>query len=349
MSGARQAGRRGIGWAACLLCLALCAFRAASADSGYRPEGPGGRLQHITVDGVQRTFIVHVPPTYRPQTPMPLVIMLHGGGGTAVAARWETGWAAKAEREGFLVAFPNAMARDPARPASFAGNPQLWNDGSDRFYPGQVGVDDVAFVAAMLGELARQFNLDERRVFVTGFSNGASMSFRVGAELSDRIAAIAPVAGALWLERPALRHPVSMLYLTGTDDPLNLIDGGVPRLATGASDPVRAKPKPPVRQSVARWAEALGCAGIPPVVSDDRGVRTESLAPCRNYTAVVYIAVEGLGHTWAGGKSLLPERLVGKTSDRLDATDVIWRFFDRHPRARRHGGAKGQRDDEPAR
>lgn len=246
---------------------------------------------------------------------------------------WETEWAMKAEKKGFLVVFPNAMSRDPAQPSSFARNPQLWNDGSDRFYPGQKAPDDVGFIAAMLDDLSARFEVDERRVFVTGFSNGASMSFRVGAELSDRIAAIAPVAGALWFDPPQFRHPVPMCYITGTADPLNLIEGGVPKLAAGASDRVRAKPKPPVRDSILKWAKALGCPATTPSTSDAHGVRTETYSACMGAAEIVYIAVDGLGHTWAGGRSLLPESMVGKTSNSIRATDVIWEFFEKHARS----------------
>ena len=158
------------------------------------------------------------------------------------------------------------------------------------------------------------------------------MSFRVGAELPDRIAAIAPVAGALWFDPPMFRQPVSMCYITGTADPLNLIEGGVPKLATGASDRVRAKPKPPVRDSILKWAKALGCPAAPASTSDANGVRTETYSPGLGAAEVVYFAVDGLGHTWAGGRSLLPQSMVGKTSDKLKATDVIWEFFQKHAR-----------------
>jgi len=316
-----------------LICFSVLAFNPQNAHSRDKYTEPGNHTITIAVNGLERTYIVHVPATYRPQTPSPLVIMLHGGGGTARAAMRETEWTVKADKEGFLAVFPNAMARDPARRSSFAGNPQLWNDGSDRFYPGQKAPDDIGFIAAMLDDLAARFTLDERRVFLTGFSNGASMSFRVGAELSDRIAAIAPVAGALWFDPPKFRHPVSMCYITGTADPLNLIEGGVPKLASGAYDSVRAKPKPPVRDSILKWAKALGCPGTTASTSDAHGIRTETHSACMGTAEVVYIAVDGLGHTWAGGKSLLPEDMVGKTSNRIRATDVIWEFFQKHARA----------------
>lgn len=299
-----------------------------------RPTNPGAGPHSftLTVDGLERTYIVHVPSSFNSQKQLSaVVIMFHGGGGTARAAMWETGWAEKAEKAGFLAVFPNAMSRDPAQPSSFARNPQLWNDGSDRFYPGKKAPDDVLFIHAMLDDLLARFGADARRVFVTGFSNGASMSFRVGAELSKRIAAIAPVAGACWLEPPTLERPVPMYYITGTDDPLNLIEGGVPKLLSGGNDKVRAKPKPPVRDSIQKWAKALGCPTAPASTSEMNGVRTETYGPGSNGAEVIYVTVSGLGHTWAGGKSLLPESLVGKTSDKIKATDVIWDFFEKHP------------------
>jgi len=295
--------------------------------------GPGLHTLTLTVDGLVRTYIVHVPPSYDSKTQSSLVVMLHGGGGTAKAAMWETGWTEKADRAGFLAVFPNAMSRDPSRRSSFAKNPQLWNDGSDRFYPGQKAPDDVGFISAMLNDLSVRFNVDKRRIFFTGFSNGASMSFRVGAELSNRIAGIAPVAGACWLEPLTVERPVPMLYITGKADPLNLIEGGVPKLATGASDKVRAKPKPPVRESILKWAKALDCPVTPANVSDANGVRTETYGPGRNDAKVVYVTVDGLGHTWAGGRSLLPESMVGRTSEKIKATDIIWDFFQIHARS----------------
>lgn len=293
--------------------------------------GPGSHIKTLEVGGKERTYILHVPASYNPESPSPLVVMLHGGGGTATGAMRQTGWAEKGERERFLTVFPNAIARNPAQPSSFAANPQLWNDGSGRFYSDQKVPDDVGFVNALLDDLLAGLAVDARQIFVTGFSNGASMSFRLGAELSRRIAAIAPVAGACWLEALALARPVSMLYITGTADPLNPIEGGVPRLATGASDRVRGKPKPAVRDSISKWAEAIGCPATPHATSDENGVRTEIYSAAEEGAEVVYIAVEGLGHTWAGGTRLLPEYMVGKTSDKIHATDVIWGFFQRHP------------------
>lgn len=314
----------------CVLCFCNMGCLAGEFFSNDMRLGPGNHTITLTVDGLERTYIVHVPPFHNSGMQLPLVIMLHGGGGTAKAAMWETGWAEKADNTGFLAVFPNAMPRDPSRRSSFAANPQLWNDGSDRFHPGRKSTDDIRFIKFLLDDLSARFNVDKNRVFITGFSNGASMSFLVGAQLSNRIAAIAPVAGACWFEPELLKRPVPMLYITGKADPLNPIEGGVPKLASGAGDKIRAKPKPPVHESILKWAKALDCAMIPTSVSVLNGVRTETYCSCRNGAAVVSITVDGLGHTWAGGRSLLPESMVGKTSERINATDVIWNFFRKH-------------------
>lgn len=302
---------------------------AQTAPAGNPRLGPGTHELTLSVDNHERSYLVHIPHGYDARTPVPLVIMLHGGGGTGRGALRETGWTHKADQEGFLAVFPNALARDPSRRSHFSRNPQLWNDGSDRFYSDQKIVDDVRFINMLLDDLSARLAVDAKRIFVSGFSNGASMSFRLGAELSHRIAAIAPVAGALWLKSFTLQRPVC--YITGTADPLNLIEGGVPKLASGASDKVRAKPKPPVRDSVVKWAQALGCASTPTRESEANGVRIQTYC---DREQVTYIAVAGLGHTWAGGKSLLPEQMVGKTSNKISATDVIWNFFQKQATSR---------------
>ncbi|MBA56947.1 MAG: hypothetical protein CMK89_21065 [Pseudomonadales bacterium] len=305
-----------------------CSSRTLTPESA--PDSPGRYPLSIKVDGLERSFIVHLPAAYDGKKPLPVVVMLHGGGGNAKATNWETGWTDKADQAGFIAVFPNAAARNPNRRSSFALNPQLWNDGSDRFYPDQTVVNDVRFLEALLDTLAASFAVNERRVYLTGFSNGASMSFLAAAKVPHRIAAIAPVAGACWIDPGALQPAVSMLYITGSDDPLNLIEGGSPRLANGNSDAVRSKPKPPVRESILKWVKALGLSERSRLLEQENGVTREVFGD--RDVEVVYIRVEGLGHTWAGGRSILPASMVGASSDKINATNVIWDFFQRHAR-----------------
>lgn len=308
-----------------LLTCGMCmAGTNPSSAPTTKPDAPAFTIR---VGERDRRYVVHVPAGYDSKRSAPVVIMLHGAGGSAWGAARETGWIAKSDEAGFLLIFPEAMRPDPSRPAQFLRNPQIWNDGSGRAHAGRHNIDDVGFIRAMLDDLAARFAVDARRVFVTGFSNGASMTFRVGAELSDRVAAIAPVSGHFWLNNAKLTRPVPMLYIIGTTDPLNPLAGGEVPLPWGGVDR-----KAPIRDSVIRWAKLLGCPPEPRVLRDEGGVKIVAYGPGEDASEVLFCTVEGLGHTWPGGKSLLPERIVGKRSDRLDATALIWEFFQKHPK-----------------
>jgi len=179
---------------------------------------PGHQSLALTVGGAERSSLIHLPPGYDTMKPLPLVIMLHGMGGTAANAMRETGWSGKANAEGFIVAYPEGMRPDPAKPPSLRNNAPGWNDGSGRFYSAEQKVDDVAFIRASIEKLSANYAIDQRRIFAPGFSNGASMAFRVGAELADRIAAVAPHSGACWAESVKPARGVSLCYLTGSAD-----------------------------------------------------------------------------------------------------------------------------------
>jgi polyhydroxybutyrate depolymerase len=272
---------------------------------------------------------VHVPPGYDGKTTIPVVIMFHGGGGKARGAMQETGWSAKADKGNFLAVYPEGVPRDLTRRGSFVANPQSWNDGSARslLAAAQQNIDDVGFVNVMLDDLGTKFRIDPHRLYATGFSNGASMAFRAGRELSARLAAIAPVAGSDWLDEPKPAQPLSLLYLTGTEDPLNPFEGG--KITLGAKS---AGKKPPVREFIRKWVQLLGCAPEPKTIHDRDGVKGVAYTSCHENAEVVFYTVAGMGHFWPGGMSHLPERIVGKSSNKISATDVIWEFFQKHPK-----------------
>lgn len=312
--------------------IAACVFFQGCATSRAATPTeipPGHQRLSVNVNGVERQALVHVPAGVGNTQPQPLVVMLHGVGGTAAYAVRETGWSAKADAENFIVVYPEATRPDASQPASLRRNPQAWNDGSGRFHAGQQQVEDVAFIRLLIDRTAADHRIDRQRVFVTGFSNGASMAYRVGAELADRVAAIAPVAGASWGESLSPSRPISLLYITGTADPLNPLDGGMPRMAFGGGGQGgRAKTK--VRTAIAQWVQALGLPDVPKSETLVNGVRTTRYGSAANPTEVVLITVDGLGHVWAGGENLLPQFMVGKPTDKVKATDVIWEFFNAH-------------------
>jgi len=313
-----------------LLSIMVILGSPATAQSQDKSLPVGDHQRNLSMGGRKRSFLLHVPQTAAAGKRLPLVIMLHGGGGAAENAARETGWSAKADATGFLVAYPNATPADPSKPAKLRGNPQTWNDASGRFPKDGGEPDDVAFIGVMIDDIAEHTAMDANRVFVTGFSNGASMAFAVGAGLSDRIAAIAPVAGACWLADVNLRRGVPLCYLTGTADPLNPLKGGPVKLAIGGSG-LGGKDKPPVQDSVLKWVKAVNAPVKPAEDREANGVRTLRYGPGRDGAEVVFITIEGQGHVWPGGKNLLPEFMVGKATDKLKAVDAIWEFFEKHP------------------
>jgi len=290
---------------------------------------PGDHTLELTLNGLKRHYVVHVPAAYDGKDPVPVVIMFHGGGGKARGAMQETNWSAKADKENFLAVYPEGVPRDPARRGSFVANPQSWNDGSARtiLAAAQQNIDDVGFVSAMLDDLNSKFRIDPHRLYATGFSNGASMTFRAGRELSARLAAIAPVAGSDWLDQPAPAQPLSLLYVTGTADPLNPLEGG--DITLGGKP---AGKKPPVREFIRKWVQMLGCVPEPKTIHDRDGVKGLVYTSCHKNTEVTFYTIAGMGHFWPGGMSHLPEHVIGKSSDKINATDVIWEFFRKHPK-----------------
>lgn len=296
------------------------------------PPAPGkvsSGTHTIQIDsgGLARRYVIHIPTGYNTNKKWPVVIMFHGGGGTAKDAMWETGWAEKADQEGFLAVFPEGTPPDPSRPGRFLDNPQTWNDGSTRHGIGAVDreVADVEFVSEMLSDLDIRFKVDKSRIYVTGFSNGASMSFRLARELSSFIAAAAPVAGADWLDQENPGRLVPLLYITGTADPLNPFAGGEIRIGQKTYGN-----KPATQEMIGKWIAMLDCKQKPRVVYDQDGAKgTAYGCPEKDSDVVLYI-IEGHGHHWPGGRSALPEILAGKNKAKLKATDVIWEFFKKY-------------------
>jgi polyhydroxybutyrate depolymerase len=332
--------REAAGISTLLLLLVLVLGNPADAQErtgSVKPLAPGDHSLTLRVDDLDRRYIVHVPLNYSSGQSVPTVIVFHGGGGTARGAMRETGWAQQADKEGFLAVFPEATPPDPAKPSRFGTNGQAWNDGSGGFHSGERNIPDVAFISAMIDDLISRFAVDRRRIYATGFSNGASMAFRVGVDLSERIAAIAPVAGTLWIEQPKLDRPVSLYYVSGDADPLNPIEGGTPKMATGAAIRTAiSRHKPAANDFIVAWARALGCPTEPEPAPSSPGVTTVYYSCGHGAAEVRFTLIEGHGHIWPGGKNLLPETMVGKPSDKFNATDAIWEFFQRHALSERN-------------
>jgi polyhydroxybutyrate depolymerase len=283
---------------------------------------PGEYRGTMRIDDHARQFIVYTPTGATTDEPRPVVFFFHGAGGTDEQAAATYGWLEKAKAERFFLVFPQGLPARPDGHASFLLNPNVWRDGM----PGMPGVvDDVTFFSTLLDKLETVLPIDRRRVYVTGFSNGAGMTFTLGSRFSDRIAAIAPVSSRSYVTVDQLARPLPVYYLVGTADPLLRIDGGTTTMPWGTT-----RTLPPVEDSVVQWALLDGCPATPQTVSDKNGVRVQRYGPGRDGAAVLFTTIEGNGHHWPGSVEPLPPAISGPTLDPFSATDRIWDFFKRH-------------------
>jgi polyhydroxybutyrate depolymerase len=276
--------------------------------------------QSIEVNGVSRTYVVRVPDQLKKGAAIPLVFVLHGGGGNAANAENMTGFTEKARQENFVVVYPEGSGR--LRRGLFT-----WNAGHCCGYAMKNRIDDVAFINALIDRLAKNYSIDDDRIYVTGMSNGAMMAHRVGIELSQRVAAIAPVVGAVFGDERLPTQPVSALMINGLLDenvPFNGGPGGGRGKQAWDGTPTQA-----ALQQGAFWAKANGCESAS--TKTDRATQTTYRYACPAGRSVELIVLKDNGHAWPGGKK--GSKRGDAPSGSLDATDVIWEFFKAHPRA----------------
>jgi polyhydroxybutyrate depolymerase len=283
----------------CVLATALasvCLVSQASAQTELSsgscnlPAAVGVAEQRLNSGGRERAYRLFVPPRYDGRTMLPLVLDLHGSGGTAAGQASTSRFEELAAREGFLVATLEATQE------------RRWNvpvtDGR---------ADDVLYVSDVIDHVAARACTDLARVYATGFSGGARMSSLLACRLSDRIAAIAPMAGLRW-PGPCSGRPIPVLTLHGLADPQNTYDG---HAAGRGAEWLESVP-----EALAGWAQHNGCSAEA-IVEDPPGpLSTMRYEGCDDGAEVRLIRIDGLRHQWA--------------RDEVDATAVMWEFFESH-------------------
>ena len=267
---------------------------------------------------------------YRP-TPSPglapAVVFLHGTGGVVEWVESETHLAEFAASAGFHLAVPAGLPPYPQRPVGFLSNPNRWNDGSTTpADPHHSTTDDVTFFDNVFADLVANRGADPQRLYLSGFSNGAGMAFRYAAEGRVPLAAITAVAGHCWINPTALTRPVPTLYLIGDRDPLVPVNGGEVRIPWGNRLVVR----PPVSQSLAKWAIANGCESTPISRVVEHGIAISDYPSRASGMELQSVVIPGLGHHWPGGEGQLNPRLGGPKASPISANEWMWRFFQRH-------------------
>jgi len=299
-----------------LLRLALMLSALLLAGSASAADEDRQTLVH---DGLERSYVVRVPALPAPSGGWPLVLMLHGGGGNAENAETMTGFTPKAREAGFIVAYPEGSGR-------LRGKLLSWNAGHCCGYAMTQSVDDVGFINALIDRLSARYPVDARRIYATGMSNGGMMTHRLGIELAARLAAIAPVVATVFGDENKPASAVSALMINGA------LDLNVPQLGGAPGGPgARAwdgTPMRPALEQAAFWAKADACAETP--VTIEQPAATQWRYRCAGGKAVELYLVRDNGHAWPGGQP--GSRRGDVPTQALNATDLIWAFFQAHPR-----------------
>lgn len=281
-------------------------------------------------DSLKRTFNIHLPSYYNKSVQVPLLIALHGRGanGASMIVLTHKGFNKLADQDGFVIVYPDGIEKN-------------WNDGrmdeeaNDRAH--RENIDDVGFLSALIDTMITDYNVDPKRVYVTGISNGAIMSYRLACEIAHKITAIAPVDGSipfLLFPECSPSGPVSVLAINNVMDPLVPFEGGE---IYGQFHRIKLGKVLSVDESVRFWVSRNMCSAIPVVTEEpDRAPRDGTRVTRKEYlngkdgTEVILYVIDGGGHTWPGGFQYLPAWIIGKTSRDIDANEIIWAFFKRH-------------------
>ncbi|MFI0793757.1 alpha/beta hydrolase family esterase [Micromonospora rubida] len=297
---------------------------ASGRPSGGTPHARdlpvGASERTLTAGGRERTYRLYRPASATLTAPVPLVVMLHGAAGTGAQAQEAYGWTAQADRDGFVVAFPDGLKRAWAVDSECCGA------------PAREGVNDIAFITDMVTAIGAELPVDPARTYVTGISNGGLLAYKLVCD-TGVFAAIGAVSTTLTGACPSPK-PVSVLHIQGKLDQTMPYGGGPGRRDNGGTgrNPVKID-GPPTPELAARWRAVDGC-GEPKTTTDGPVVR--AAASCPDGRAVELITITDAGHQWPGGRPNPPraEKLLDldPPSTALNATETIWRFFAAHPK-----------------
>lgn len=314
------------------LLAALSACSSPATDSGSsachpQPSTPtstsvagfpaGTSSETLTFDGETRAYRVHVPPDSDSSAARPLVLMLHGGGGSAVQFQeFSSRMDEVADREGFITVYPDGT-----------GQLRTWNAGACCGAAARDDIDDVGFIRALLDHLGERLCIDTQRVYASGMSNGGMMSHRLGCELSERIAAIAPVAGTNGAPSCTPSRAVPVMHVHGTEDGHVPWDGG-------AGCGLANVEFPSVPATIDGWSELNQCATDTRAYFEEGNGSCVAQQGCKDGADVVLCSIDGGGHSWPGGEpsaDVVDCPADGPQSTTFHASEAIWAFFKTHP------------------
>ena len=277
------------------------------------PAPTGGSSGSLTFAGAERTYLLHVPASAARDQPVPVVVNLHGHGSSARNQLGYADFRPLAEREGFVVVAPDGQ-----------GSPRRFT----LLGATATEADDVEFAVALVDHLATRLCVDPRRVFATGMSNGGALSSVIACRAADRFAAVGAVAAMIFVPPCAgdeAGRPAPIVAMMGTADPVVPYAGGRVNCCGNPSIPA-------AEDTLAGFAARSRCTTPPIEERPHPTILQRAWTGCAAGTAVELYTIEGGGHTWPGASFDLESRGLGRTTPDLVATEVIWAFFEAHPR-----------------
>ncbi len=302
--------------------LVFCVVLAGLVGCALRGNTTESDVVELTLehDGLTRRYNLYLPSSYDSETPMPLVMALHGGGSNGAQMARLTGFNELADEMGFAVVYPYGTGN--------LDSVLTWNAGHCCTYALVNQIDDVGFLSTLIDELITNYAIDSERIYVTGMSNGGMMTYWAGASLADKIAGIAPVAGTIGgqileagqlIQIPVPSRPVPVIIFHGKEDMRVSYEGG------HAEKTGETRVDLSVADAVAFWVATNGCtAGPETQVSANGNIIVEMYNGCVNGANVVLVTIVDGGHAWPGARSGLPGD--PPTQD-IDASAMMWEFF----------------------
>ena len=281
----------------------------------------GAKSRSIDVAGEKRHYLIAPPPAGSTE-PLPLVLVFHGGGGSAKGIATTTLMHELGAANGFIVVYPFGTGKRN----NMGGT---WNAGG-RPPQGSAennGIDDIAFIRALLAEVSRDYPVDPRRIYAAGLSKGGMIAYHLACRMSETFAAVAAVASTLTSADCDPAVPVSILHIHGTGDENVPIEGGK------GDHSARDSNWPPVHDGLNLWRRVDGCQATQEETYRGPDTICRQFTGCRGNTAVRYCEVDKGGHAWPGS---IPKKRQKSNdiyvSQKFPATDVVWKFFVAHPK-----------------
>jgi polyhydroxybutyrate depolymerase len=286
-------------------------------EKSIRINGPGDYRFSMNHDGLQRQYMVHVPRRYRGDQATPMLLALHGGGGNMdyMADDKNYGLISASEKAGYIVVFPNGIS--PVRSGMLA----TWNAGNCCGSARDKNIDDVGFLKAVVVRVSQQAKIDPRRIYSTGMSNGALMSYRLACETPGMIRGIMAVAGTDNTKSCTPKTPVAVLHIHARNDDHVLFDGGA---GPAARDPSKVTDFISVPATIAKWVGLNRAATTPARVLTVAGAYCDLHAASANGAPVKLCVTDTGGHSWPGGTKT---RASEPPSQAIIANDMMWAFF----------------------